>query len=207
MSSLINGGLPYDIGGVEISPDFRNMLRIEAISADAQLNQTQKFSLMLNQLFPKLPEDYTWAFEKLVWFLNRGNVQDDNAPQIKKAKKGYDFTQDASLIFSAFFATYGIDLASVDFLHWWSFLAMFEGLPEDTLMKKVMYWRTCDTSKMSKEEKNHVLEMRKHFAIKQPEMERKTIEEINQGTHDYYERRIALAKVKQQKENTNNVNI
>ena len=197
MITLINGGLPYEIDGVEISPDFRNMLRIEAISADSALNQTQKLALMLNQLFPEVPEDYTWAFEKLIWFLNRGNMpSDDDASQAQKAKKGYDFTQDASLIFSAFFAVYGIDLASIEFLHWWSFLAMFEGLPEDTLMKKVMYWRTCDTSKLSKEEKKHILEMRKHFAITRLGAERKTIAEIEQGTHDYYNRRIALAREK-----------
>jgi len=103
------------------------------------------------------------------------------------------------MIFSAFFATYGINLASIKFLHWWEFLAMFEGLPEDCLMKKVMYWRTCDTSKLSKEEKKHVLEMRKHFAIKQPGAAQKTIEEINQSTHDYYDRRITLAREKQEK--------
>lgn len=66
-------------------------------------------------------------------------------------------------------------------------------------MKKVMYWRTCDTSKLSKEEKKHVLEMRKHFAIKQPGAAQKTIEEINQSTHDYYDRRITLAREKQEK--------
>jgi hypothetical protein len=194
MTTLLSGGLPYEIDGVAISPDFRNMLRVEAISEDATLSQTQKFALMLDQLYPEPPEDYAWAFEKLVWFLHRGNVPDEREPQAKKVRKGYDFTQDASLIFSAFFATYGINLAEITFLHWWEFLAMFEGLPEDTLMKKVMYWRTCDVSKLSKEEKKHVLEMRKHFAIKRPETEQKTIEEIHQGTHDYYERRIALAK-------------
>ena len=203
MTTLINGGLPYEIDGVEISPDFRNMLRVEAISEDSELSQTEKFALMLDQLFPELPKDYAWAFEKLIWFLNRGNVPDEQENQAKKTKKGYDFTQDASLIFSAFFATYGINLADIKFLHWWEFLAMFEGLPEDTLMKKVMYWRTCDVSKLSKEEKKHVVEMRKHFAIKRPETELKTIEEINQSTHDYYERRIALAKERQNGSDSN----
>ena len=87
MNTLIDGGLPYEIDGVPISPDFRNMLRVEAIA---------------------------------------------------------------------------------------------------------------------KEEKRHVLEMRKHFAIKQSETERKSVEQIEKETHDYYERRIALAKEKQQKETKNN---
>ena len=200
MTTLINGGLPYEVDGVQISPDFRNMLRIEAIAEDPALNQPERFALMLSQLFPEIPADVAWAFEKLVWFLNRGDAGNDGAAQAKKSKKAYDFTQDASLIFSAFFASYGIDLAQIEFLHWWSFLAMFEGLPEDTLMKKVMYWRTCDTSKMTKEEKKHALEMRKRFAIKRPAAEQTSIEEINQSTHDYYERRIALAHRKQEGE-------
>jgi len=207
MTTLISGGLPYEIDGVAISPDFRNMLRVEAISEDSTLTQSQKFALILNQLFPELPEDYAWALEKLVWFLNRGTAPSADTAQVKKAKKGYDFTQDASLIFSAFFATYGMNLADVKFLHWWEFLAMFEGLPEDTLMKKVMYWRTCDTSKLSKEEKKHVLEMRKHFAIKQPERAQQNMQQINRSTHDYYEHRIALAQEKYLKETENNVNI
>jgi len=202
MNTLIDGGLPYDIDGVPISPDFRNMLRMEAISDDPNLQDAQKLALMLDQLYPEPPTDYGRAFEGLVWFIHRGDVPRDDQPRGKKQRKGYDFTQDASLIFSAFFAAYGINLASVEFLHWWEFLALFEGLPEEALIKKVMYWRTCDVSKVSKEEKKHVLEMRKHFAIKRVEAEAKTIEEINQGTHDYYDRRIARAREKQQKGET-----
>ncbi|MCL2588374.1 MAG: bacteriophage Gp15 family protein, partial [Oscillospiraceae bacterium] len=195
--TLIDGGLPYEIDGTPISPDFRNMLRVETIAADESLTQAHKVSLMLNQLYPELPDDLAKAYEGLTWFIHRGNMPDTDRPRAQSKRKAYDFTQDASLIFSAFFATYGINLAEVEFLHWWEFLALFEGLPEDVLIRKVMYWRSCDVSKLSKEEKKHVLEMRKHFAIKQAEQTLQTIEEVNQSTLDYYARRFAAAQEKQ----------
>ena len=200
MNTLITGGLPQEIDGVPITPDFRNMLRVQAILDDQGLDQTQKFAQMLDRLYPEWPDDPVKAFEGLAWFFNRGQPRDEDQPRAAKQRKAYDFTQDASLIFSAFFATYGMSLANIAFLHWWEFLALFEGLPEDTLIKKVMYWRTCDISKLSKEEKKHVLEMRKHFAISRSETERKSIEEIERETHAYYERRIALARERQKKE-------
>ena len=169
------------------------MLRVEAISGDPALGPVEKLTQMLQQLYPEPPRDLEKAFEGLVWFIHRGEVPREDAPRAKKHRKGYDFTQDASLIFSAFFATYGINLASIEHLHWWEFLALFEGLPEDVLIKKVMYWRTCDVSKLSKEEKKHVLDLRAHFAIKRPETERKSMEQIERETHEYYNRRIALA--------------
>ena len=194
MNTLIDGGLPYEIAGTPISPDFRNMLRVEAIAEDPKLSQMQKLTLMLDQLYPEMPEDLGKAFEGLVWFLHRGKTPDENQPRAKEQRKAYDFAQDTDLMISAFFGTYGISLASTEFLHWWEFLALFEGLPEDTLMRKVMYWRVCDVSKLSTEERKHVQEMRKHFAIKRPEPERKSIEQIERETREYYERRIALAR-------------
>jgi len=197
MTTLLNGGLPHEIEGTAINPDFRNMLRVETIANDPALSPAEKLTQMLEQLYPKLPDDLEKAFEGLVWFFHRGNAPcEDNLPA-KRQRKGYDFTQDASLIFSAFFATYGINLASVEHLHWWEFLALFEGLPEDVLIKKVMYWRTCDVSKLSKEEKKHVLELRSHFAIRRPETERRSLEQIEQGTHEYYNRRIERARERQ----------
>ena len=197
MNTLIDGGLPYEIDGVAISPDFRNMLRVEAIADDPKLSQMQKLTLMLDQLYPELPDDLGKAFEGLTWFIHRSKVPDEDQPRDKKQRKAYDFAQDTDLMISAFFATYGISLVNTEFLHWWEFLALFEGLSEDTLMKKVMHWRVCDVSKLSKEEKKHIWEMRKHFAIKRPETEHKSIEQIERETHEYYERRIALARERQ----------
>jgi len=196
MDFLTDGGLPYELDGLKINPDFRNMIRVEELAEDPTLALEQKLPQMLQQLYPRIPKDPAKALERLVWFFQCGDVKTDASPRLKVHRKSYHFRQDASLIYVAFLATYGINLATIELLHWWEFLAMFQGLPEGTLIRQVMYWRTCDVSKLGKEEKRYILEMRKQFAIRRPEREQKSIAQVEQDTHDYYERRIALAQEK-----------
>ena len=47
--------------------------------------------------------------------------------------------------------------------------AMFEALDENTRMAKVMYWRTCDTKGMGKEQKAFIKRMRTLYALEEPE--------------------------------------
>ncbi len=62
--------------------------------------------------------------------------------------RAYDFDKDAALIYSAFRTTYNIDLATVDFLHWWEFRALLFSLPDTTPMGRIIYYRTVDISEI-----------------------------------------------------------
>lgn len=73
-------------------------------------------------------------------------------------------------------------------------MALFEGLPETTLMQRVIYWRTVDLAGLPKHEKNHVQKMRKAFALKDPERPALNIEELNRQTKDRVARRFAEAE-------------
>lgn len=46
---------------------------------------------------------------------------------------------------AAFQQAYGIDLTR-EKVHWFRFRALFAALPEDTLIAKIMSWRTMDLS-------------------------------------------------------------
>ena len=98
------------------------------------------------------------------------------------------------MIYAAFYATYGISLTTVEFLHWWEFLALFEGLPEDTLIKRVMYWRTANLSELPKEERKHVRKMRKLFALKEAPQEVLTAEEMEEKAKEDLARRYEQAR-------------
>lgn len=52
-----------------------------------------------------------------------------------------DWQQDSDLIYAAFRQAYGIDLLT-ESLHWHIFRVLFDALPEDTLMVKVIQWRS-----------------------------------------------------------------
>lgn len=196
MSILLLDGLPEEYEGIPISADFRNMIQVDLILHDPAISETEKTIAALYQLYPEIPSDIYKAVDGLVWFYARGSATGDGKDKgAKKApKKAFDFEQDANLIYAAFYATYGISLTTVDFLHWWEFMALFEGLLETTLMQRVIYWRTVDVAGLPKHEKNHVLKMRKVFALKELEKPTLNIEELNQQTKDRVARRFAEAE-------------
>lgn len=196
MNILLLDGLPEDYKGIPLSADFRNMIQVDLILHETDSNATEKTIASLYQLYPEIPPDTHKAVEGLAWFYTRGKAgaegKDKGAK--KNAKKAFDFEQDANLIYAAFYATYNISLTTVDFLHWWEFMALFEGLPENTLIQRVMYWRTADLTGMTKAERKHVLKMRQLFALKDNGRQAATVEELNQQTKDRVARRFAEAQ-------------
>lgn len=63
----------------------------------------------------------------------------------------FDFDIDADLIYSAFMQQYGIDLVDTD-MHWYKFLALMQGLSDDTKLGKVIGYRTYEKSDKKPEE-------------------------------------------------------
>lgn len=196
MNILLMDGLPEDYEGYPLSADFRNMINVDAILHGPDTSPTEKTIAALYQLYPEIPTDISKAVDGLVWFYSRGNPLSENSGNSanKTLKKAFSFEQDANLIYAAFYATYNISLTTVDFLHWWEFMALFEGLPENTLIQRVMYWRTVDLAGLSKHERKHVLKMRQIFALKEPERQAMTIEELNQQTKARVAQRFADAQ-------------
>lgn len=111
----------------------------------------------------------------------------------KTIMRGYDFEVDSGAIFSAFLLR-GIDLTKCN-MHWFKFKAIFQDLPEDCLMRKLMHWRTADTSKMGKSEKAFILERRKENALDTRNVgEVLTVEDKDRAMLEYVNRRYEETK-------------
>lgn len=82
----------------------------------------------------------------------------------KKEPTAFDFEKDEPLIFAAFMSKYGINLRSIKHLHWWDFMAMFNGLQNEKICEIIGY-RTIDTSKMSKEEKARYRKLKEVYSL------------------------------------------
>ena len=149
---LLSIGLPEEIGGYPIYPDFRNMIQFERALADEKLPDAAKVYAGFQLLFEKIPPDFDDAVQKLFWFYC-GGAEETEAEKRRReatvhAPRAYDFDKDAALIYSAFRTTYNIDLATVDFLHWWEFRALLFSLPDTTPMGRIIYYRTVDISEI-----------------------------------------------------------
>lgn len=173
-------------------PDFRNMIRFEAILQDEELTPYEKTEHGLRQLFKEIPQGFEQAIKDLMWFYRRGSEPGKGTSKSKN--RAYDFSVDASYIYSAFYATYGISLTTVHFLHWWEFMALLEGLPESTMMSKIMGYRTMDVSKIqNKELQAQYLALQNQWALKSNNFIGKSVEEIEAANKEKWKRRFAEA--------------
>jgi hypothetical protein len=48
---------------------------------------------------------------------------------------------------------------------WWTFRALFEALPEDCLMSKIMGWRAQDLGELKGKDKERAKKLKRRFAL------------------------------------------
>lgn len=113
--------LPQTASGYPINTDFRVILRIFRMMEDVEIAEQDKPMLLRVMFFlSNYPADAEALF---AWFVGMGR---EAAPT--SGVRDFDYEQDAAEIWSAFMAEYGIDLLTIDYLHWWKFMALLEGV-------------------------------------------------------------------------------
>lgn len=89
-------------------------------------------------VFPGGAPDGDWMPAAMEFYESRNEF-----PRGRGGSGAVDMLLDGDYIAAAFQQAYGIDLTDpATDMHWHRFLALFRGLPEDTLMSKIMGWRT-----------------------------------------------------------------
>ena len=60
-----------------------------------------------------------------------------------------------------------MDLNEIEYLHWWKFKSLFEGLNEENQICKIMGYRSIDLSKIKdKEERKRYKKIKQQWALK-----------------------------------------
>lgn len=136
------GYLPttLEIDGEEypINSDFRIALTIFEAYNDSELLSYEKTLICLRCLYKdKIPENTEEALIQATWFLDGGDM-----PKSKQAPvKLMDWEYDQSIIFPAVNKVAGYETRTVEYLHWWSFLGLFNEIGEG-LYSQVMNIRS-----------------------------------------------------------------
>ena len=161
-----------------INSDYRNCLRAILAFEDDELVTQEKQFVMLRLLYPEMPENIEKATYQAIKFLN-GGIIEENEESIPAAPRIYSFGKDANLIFAAFKQTHGIDLAEIEYLHWWKFMALFMDLGSDTAFCNLVGLRKrLKTGKATREERQAAIEIGDLFDI--PDVDTRTLEEKEQ---------------------------
>lgn len=154
--------------------DFRISILFELLMQDPNIKKEDKIlkTLVLFYTEPKYVTEIGLhtAIDNALWFYRCGKEEenDDNNEENdeKKVKQIYSFEFDDKYIYAAFLDQYNINLQQIEYLHWWEFKAMFDGLKEENQIVKIMGYRATDLSKIKdKEEKKRYKKLKDLYAL------------------------------------------
>ncbi|ADY54714.1 putative protein GP15 [Syntrophobotulus glycolicus DSM 8271] len=138
----------------ELDTDFRSCLNIILAFEDQELTDYEKQIVLLQLLYREIPENAKEACRLGVKFLDCGEEQGEGGSHGDGAGRLYSFNQDAKYIYSAIKQSHGVDLETVDYLHWWKFCYMFLDLREDCFFHRLIHLRRQkNLGKLTKEER------------------------------------------------------
>ena len=172
MFNVLLDPLPTEYRGFPIDSDFQIGIQIMQALEDGELSRQEGQAVALSLLFLQedaqgnqllLPDAET-ALEGLVWFLTDWNH--DHNSKVDNTRIT-DFDIDQWRIYSAFKQHYGINL-NTDKLHFWEFMGLLTTLPECAYTRVIDIRAKKITSKMGTDEKKAYAELKKVYALDQP---------------------------------------
>lgn len=154
---------------IDFNTDFRTSITFELLMQNPKYSIRAKTYQALKLFYPKLEQvtNLEEALDNIIWFYSCDNENKNSKNyENKKQKQIYSYEFDNELIYSAFKNQYNIDLEEIEYLHWWKFRAMFNGLKSDNRIVEIMGYRAIDLSKIKdKEERKRYKKLQKIYAL------------------------------------------
>lgn len=140
----------------DIKTDFRVWIKFGAMLADERMAWSGIFK-------GGIPSSADWVRVAVEFYADRNETPSDSSSSRSDAR-AVDFISDGEYIVAAFQQAYGIDLTDPSTtMHWHRFMALFRGLPEDTMMSKIMGYRTW--GKSSKKHDDAMRDLKRAWAL------------------------------------------
>lgn len=128
-----------ELGGeeYEIRSDYREALDICAALSDPDLSDQDKAEAALDIFYPTLSEmpteHYQEALGRCMWFLNCGEEQEKQSA----GPRLVDWEQDFPRIVAPINRVTGKEIRSLDYMHWWTFIAAYYEIGDCTFAQIV----------------------------------------------------------------------
>ena len=163
---------------IPIITDFREYIRLLDMLKCEELNAMQRLTLLTQYFLYEIEVDKE-AISALTEFVvmdfdswQKGNEEDGIEPDRHGSNKNlYSYEIDYPYILSGFLRDYGIDLETVNYLHWWKFRMLFDGLSEDTEIKQRIMYRGINLSEIKdKEERKRISKIQRSIQLPAEEL-------------------------------------
>lgn len=156
---------------IAIITDFREYIRLLDMLKCDELNAYQKKLILKEYFLDEITIDDD-AIDALTEFVvmdldsQDKDPDEDDSEHTGSKKNLISYEIDYPFILSGFLRDYGIDLESVDYLHWWKFRMLFDGLSEDTEIKQRIMYRGIDLSDIKdKDERKRIAKIQRRIQL------------------------------------------
>lgn len=163
---------------------FRDWIRFFELLEDEELSETQRLQIGVLWYIDKRPEPIEEAWQALLDFALCKNIPKAGKQSSKSKKETnaeapcFSWIYDAPYVLGAFRQAYSIDLTACD-MHWYTFFALFQALPDDTPLKQRMSLRRIKTADIKdKERKKQVSRAQRAVAIPRSALTAEQIGEV-----------------------------
>ena len=173
-TSLTIGGVGY-----AIKTDYRDVLTALSLFQNPDLEEDEKWLACLMSLFEDgfsiPPAQWPEAQKAVSEFVDVGITSDSKSPS------SMDWEQDAPIIIPAVNSVAGVDVRSVKYIHWWTFLGYYMEINDKSLFSYVLHIRQklMRKEKLEKEEKRfkrenkHLIELKPRLSKAEQEYKEK----------------------------------
>lgn len=155
---------------IDFDTNFRIGVAFEIMMQNPKYSMQAKTYQALKLFYPEMNKikDTKKAIDDIIWFYSCGKSEEKTSQKNKKGKNKqiYSYEFDNDLIYSAFKNQYNVDLEEIEYLHWWKFRAMFNGLKSDNRIVEIMGYRAMELSKIKdKDMKKHYKQLQEEYKL------------------------------------------
>ncbi|WP_303838610.1 Gp15 family bacteriophage protein [Ruminococcus flavefaciens] len=159
----------------QLLTDFREWIRFADMIHDTEIDNHEKVC-MLALWFIDVPHKMTAEMVDALFDFYYAKDLEPDADADEDDEKTvedtvikppvFDWRIDSRYILGDFRHYYGIDLISIEYLHWWEFRCLFAALPDDSQCQKRMAYRSIDLGSIkSDQERNRIARIQRSIAI------------------------------------------
>ena len=162
-----------------IITDFREYIRLLDMLRCKELNEIQRIMILGEYFLTDISIDQE-AIHALTGFVtmdlkekeNNSDSEEEGEGQEETEKKNlFSYEIDYPYILSGFLRDYGIDLETVEYLHWWKFRMLFDGLSDDTEIKQRIMYRGINLSDIKdRDERKRILNIQRSIQLPAEEL-------------------------------------
>ena len=156
---------------INIVTDFREYIKFHDMIKSNELSAETKLQYVL-QYFDRMPSNLPEAIKALGDFFGMEDIRLGVKTSPSETRKQlFSFSKDFPYIYAAFKKDYNIDLLRIPYMHWWEFKMLFDGLSEDSEIKKRIMYRGIDIGSIKDpDERKRIVKIQASIALEENQL-------------------------------------